>query len=65
MVGDSLTDTPLPMAGFQDGRLYGSDGVTPYGYKSSDGRTFYWYNTARAETQCNDKNSIYYYVAIR
>lgn len=56
---------PLPMAGFQDGSLYGSDGVTPYGYKSSDGRTFYWYNTARAETQCNEKNSIYYYVAIR
>lgn len=35
-----------------------------YGYKSSDGKTFYWYNEVGASPQCNSSNATYYVLGI-
>lgn len=35
-----------------------------YGSKSTDGKTFMWYNTNNADMQCNISSYTYYYIAI-
>ena len=37
---------------------------TSWAKKSDDSKTFYWYNTASSSTQLNEKDNIYYYLAI-
>lgn len=38
--------------------------ATGYGKKSSDGKTFFWYNTASAANQWNESKKVYHYIAI-
>lgn len=41
-----------------------TDNADRYGKKSTDGKTYYWYNTSSTERQFNISSFVYYYIAI-
>ena len=59
MIADKLTTDYQQGFGFGTG----TNSWYPYGKKSSDGRTFYWYHVTNEGSQYNSNNYVYRYIA--
>ena len=63
MLSSMLTTEPKQSTGFCNANGANDADLNLYGWKSSDGKTFYWYNTYGALQQCNQDEYTYYWIA--